>query len=57
MKNAIFCAKLLFLIVAALIVTAFGVASFLPYAIFRICLTMLDIIEDKAEAIKLELEK
>ena len=56
MNNAIVCVKLFFLLVAALVVTMVGVAAFIPYAIFRICKKLHEIIERKVEDLKLDIE-
>ena len=56
MNNAIVCVKLFFLLVAALVVTMVGVATFIPCAIFRICKKLHEIIERKVEDLKLDVE-
>lgn len=56
MNNAIVCVKLFFLLVAALVVTMIGVAAFIPYAIFRICKKLHEIIERKVEDLNLDIE-
>ena len=56
MGNSIVCFKLIFLLVAALIVTIVGVFSFIPYAVFRICKKLHEIIEKKVEDLKWEVD-
>lgn len=56
MNNAIACLKLFFLLVAALVVTIVGVFAFIPYAVFRICKKLHEIIEKKVEDLKLDIK-